>query len=91
MCQVLHVMCHVSCFTCHVSYVTCNLSSDTNVNSHGHKPSPIIHSRLVHSFWGGGQADTQTNTQTDKHINTITLPGLRAMQSEKEKNRVCQY
>ena len=31
----------------------------------------------------GGQTHMQTNTQTDRHINTISRPGVGAWQSEK--------
>ena len=33
---------------------------------------------------GRGQAERQTHAQTDKHINTMTWPGLGAEPSEEE-------
>ena len=35
-----------------------------------------------YELWVGGQTNTQTDRQTDRHINTMTRPGLGAGPSE---------
>ena len=48
-CQVSGVRYYVSCVTYHVSFVNVpfHLSHVSNANSHSHRPSPIMKSRLV--------------------------------------------
>ena len=47
-CQVLGVRWPMSLFTCHVSCVACHLSPVSNTNSQSHRPSTIMHSRMVY-------------------------------------------
>ena len=38
------------------------------------------------NYWWGGQTNTRTHTQTHRHINTMTGPGLGAWPSESHAN-----